>query len=183
MMDLLILILFTIIVLICLVIAFYTFIYNKFQDTIIRINEVEATIDNNLRQKYDLINRSISIIKANVEIKSAVFDDIIRLRSRKISNFDLDRKLINASNEFLSIKEEHKDVLKSDELKKITKQVTEIDDKLNVFRDYYNSNIVKYNKMVKTFPTNIIARLCKYDDKLFFDMKDMSDDIVDDFKL
>ena len=69
-MDFLILILFLIIVLICVAIAIYTFIYNKFQDTIIRINEVEATIDNNLRQKYDLINRSISIIKANVEIKS-----------------------------------------------------------------------------------------------------------------
>ena len=70
----LILVLFLIIILICIIIAFYTYIYNKFQDTIIRINEVEATIDSSLRQKYDLINRSISIIKANVEIKSEMFD-------------------------------------------------------------------------------------------------------------
>jgi len=182
-MDLLILVLFTIIVLICIVIAFYTFIYNKFQDTIIRINEVEATIDSNLRQKYDLINRSISIIKANVEIRSKVFDDVARLRSRKISNFDLDRKLVCACNEIISVKDEHKEEIKSDELKKIIKQLKEIDDKLETFRDYYNSNIVKYNKMVKTFPTNIVALLCKYEDKLFFDMKNMTDDDVEDFKL
>ncbi len=182
-MDMLILVLFLIIILICIIIAFYTYIYNKFQDTIIRINEVEATIDSSLRQKYDLINRSISIIKANVEIKSEMFDEIVRLRSRKISNFDLDRKLINVSNEFLRIKEEHKEALQSDELKKIEKQLKEIDDKLSIYRDYYNSNIVKYNKMVKSFPTNIVALLCKYEDKLFFDMKNMNDDIVNDFKL
>ena len=144
-MDMLILVLFLIIILICIIIAFYTYIYNKFQDTIIRINEVEATIDSSLRQKYDLINRSISIIKANVEIKSEMFDEIVRLRSRKISNFDLDRKLINVSNEFLRIKEEHKEALQSDELKKIERQLKEIDDKLSIYRDYYNSNIVKYN--------------------------------------
>ena len=182
-MDMLILVLFLIIILICIIIAFQTYIYNKFQDTIIRINEVEATIDSSLRQKYDLINRSISIIKANVEIKSEMFDEIVRLRSRKISNFDLDRKLINVSNEFLRIKEEHKEALQSDELKKIEKQLKEIDDKLSIYRDYYNSNIVKYNKMVKSFPTNIVALLCKYEDKLFFDMKNMNDDIVNDFKL
>ncbi len=182
-MDMLILVLFLIIILICIIIAFYTYIYNKFQDTIIRINEVEATIDSSLRQKYDLINRSISIIKANVEIKSEMFDEIVRLRSRKISNFDLDRKLINVSNEFLRIKEEHKEALQSDELKKIERQLKEIDDKLSIYRDYYNSNIVKYNKMVKSFPTNIVALLCKYEDKLFFDMKNMNDDIVNDFKL
>lgn len=182
-MDLLILILFIIIVLICIIIAFYTFTYNKFQDTIIRINEVEATIDNNLRQKYDLINRSISIIKANIEVKNQVFDEVARLRSRKISNFDLDRKLIEATQEIIGIKDENKDKIKSDELKKNIKQLLEIDDKLTIFKDYYNSNIVKYNKMVKTFPTNIIALLCKYNDKLFFDMKDMNDDDVEDFKL
>lgn len=182
-MDLLILILLTIIVLTCVLIAFYTFIYNKFQDSIIRINEVEATIDSNLRQKYDLINRSISIIKANVEVKNNVFEEVVRLRSRKISNFDLDRKLITASNELVTIYEKNKKDIKSEEITKIINQLNDIDTKLNTYREYYNSNIVKYNKMIKTFPTNIVALLCKYNDKLFYDMKNMNDDIVDDFKL
>ena len=182
-MDLLILILFAIIVFICIIIAIYTFMYNKFQDVIIRISEVEASIDTNLRQKYDNINRSISIIKANIEIKNEVFDEIIRLRSRKISNFDLDRKLVLAYNELLNIKETNKKEINSDELNKIFKQLKDVDMKLDTYRDYYNANIVKYNKMVKSFPTNIVAFMCKYQERLFYDMKDMSDDDVEDFKL
>lgn len=182
-MDLLILILFIIIILICIIIACYSFVYNKFQDSIIRINEAEATIDTNLRQKYDLINRSISLINANLEIDNSVFDEIVKLRSRKISNFDLDRKLVNACNEIYTINETHKKELKSDEINKIIKQLKEIDDKLITYRNYYNQNIVKYNKLTKSFPTNIVARLCKYDTKTFFDNKNMEDDDINDFKL
>lgn len=182
-MDLLVIILLSIIIFVCIIIAFYTYLYNKFQDVIIRINEVEATIDTNLRNKYDLLNKSISIIKGNVEIKNDIFDEIVKLRSRKISNFDLDRKLILAFNEFNSLKDKHKELNKSDELNKIEKDINEIDNKLVIFRDYYNDNITNYNRMVKSFPTKIIAIINKYEEKLFFDRKDMNDDDFNDFKL
>ena len=59
----------------------------------------------------------------------------------------------------------------------------ELDEKLVVNRDYYNKNIAEYNKLIVMFPTNIVARMCKYEQKLFFDRKDMSDDDFNDFKL
>ena len=62
-MEILLLIIIVIIVLICAAVIFYATVYNKFQDYIIRINEVEALIDTNLRNKYDLINRAIPIVK------------------------------------------------------------------------------------------------------------------------
>ena len=51
---------------ICLLLIWYVNIYNHFQSYIIRINEVESMIDNYLRNKYDLINRAIPIIKGNI---------------------------------------------------------------------------------------------------------------------
>lgn len=182
-MDLLVLILLTIIIIICIIFAGYTYLYNKFQDFIIRINEAEANIDTNLRHKYDLINKVVSTIKSKEEIKSDIFDEIIKLRSRKISNFDLDRKLILAFNEFINIKNNNKEFNKNDELNNIETEINEIDNKLVVLREYYNDNISKYNRIVKTFPSNIVALINKYDEKLFFDRKDMNDNDFDDFKL
>ena len=54
-MDALMLILFGMILVICFLVGIYTILYNKIQDYIIRIQEVEAMIDNNLRNKYDNI--------------------------------------------------------------------------------------------------------------------------------
>lgn len=157
------------------------------QDYIIRINEVESRIDNNLRNKYDNMNKCVSIIKGNdtinKELDKNMFEEIIKLRTRKISNFDLDRKLVEANNNFITLKEKYKDLKENEEINSITKKIDEIDENLIVNKDYYNKNIAEYNKLVKLFPTNIVARLCKYEEKLFFDRKDMSDEDFNDFKL
>lgn len=182
-MDILILILFVLIILFCIMCLIYMTTYNKVNDLIIRINEVEANIDTLLRSKYDLINRSISVIKGNSDIKNDIFEEIIKLRSRKISNFELERKLTSAYNEFLTIKDSNKDLLKSEELVKISVSLEEINDKLAILIDYYNKNITAYNKMITLFPSNIIAKINKFKTRLFFDRKDMSDDDYKDFKL
>lgn len=186
-MDALMLILLGMIVVMCIIIAIYTIQYNKLQDYIIRINEVESIIDNNLRNKYDNINKCVSLIKGNEkineEIDKKMFEEIVRLRTKKISNFDLDRKLVEANNSFVTLKEKYKELRENEEIINISQKINELDEILNVNRDYYNKNIADYNKLVKLFPTNIVAKICKYEEKLFFDRKDMSDDDFNDFKL
>lgn len=181
-MDILILTLFILILLFCIISLIYMLIYNKLNDLIIRINEVEASIDSNLRNKYDLINRSVSIIKGTTDIKNNTFEEIVKLRSRKISNFELERKLSNAYNELLNIKDINEELKQSEELIKISINLEEINEKLLVLIEYYNSNITKYNKMIMMFPTNIVAKINKFNTKLFFDRKDMSDEDYNDFK-
>ncbi len=186
-MDALMLILLGIIIVACLIIGIYMTLYNKLQDYVIRINEVESIIDNNLREKYDNMNKCVSFIKGNEKISekidSKMFDEIVRLRTRKISNFDLDRKLIEANNNLIVLKEKYKELGENKEIALISNKIEELDETLAVNRDYYNKNIAEYNKLVTLFPTNIVAKICKYEEKLFFDQKDMSDEDFNDFKL
>lgn len=182
-MEGLLIVIFIIIVTICAISIFYVITYNRFQDYIIRINEVESMIDNNLRNKYDLLNRAIPIIKSSVPKEKEIFGEIVKLRSRKLGNFELYRILIRASNEFGALKEEFDNIDKSSELKKISTQIKDIDLNLDNQIDYYNENISIYNNLLKKFPSNVVAIFCKYKEKLFFDRKDMNDDDYNDFKL
>lgn len=181
-MDILFIILLSFIILICIIGTIYTISYNNFQDRIIRINEVEANLDTNLRTKYDHISKIVSIIKNNNdELKSPILDEIVRLRARKINNFDLDRKLIEALTEISTIKE--KELPTNEEITKLLNQISEIDEKLETERNYYNKNITEYNKLIKKFPARIVALLCKYTEKTYYDKKNMEDDDEEDFKL
>lgn len=172
-----------IVVITCILIVLYAVTYNKFQDYIIRINEVESIIDSNLRSKYDLLNRAVPIIKVNMKEEKNIFGEIVKLRSRKISNFELYRVLTRTSLEFNSLRKEVSEIDKSDEIKKISKQISDIDISIDNAIDYYNENITTYNTLLKKFPSNIVATFCKYKEKLFFDRKDMNDEDYDDFKL
>ena len=186
-MDTLMLVLFGIIIITCIIVGIYINYYNKLQDYIIRINEVESILDNNLREKYDIINKCVSLIKSNdaivEEVDKNLFEEIVKLRTRKISNFDLDRKLIEANNNFISLKEKYKELKENKEIISISKKLDDIDEAIIVNRKYYNKNIAEYNKLVAVFPTNMVARICKYEKKLYYDRKDMTDDDFNDFKL
>ena len=182
-MNTFLIILFTIIVLALVLSITYIILYNKINDTIIRINEAENRIDNNLRDKYDTLNRLQTLIKGKIKISDEKFKDILKLRSRKLSNFELDRILVKVHNDFISIYDKHEELRSSDEIYKSYKQLELIDEELNTLRTYYNANISTYNKMIKKFPTLIIAKIKKYKERLFYDLKDQNDDDYEDFKL
>lgn len=176
-------ILLIIIILIVIGAIYYIYEYNKINETIIRIDEAESRIDNNLRDKYDLINRIITLIKGKIKLKDDAFKDVIKLRARKISNFELDRTLVNAENEFLSIYESNKELRDSDEIYKASRQLELINEELTTLRNYYNNNISTYNASLVKFPTNIIAKVKNYKERTFYDLKNMKDDDYKDFKL
>ena len=88
-----VIILIIIVVLFLLFIAF-SIIYNKFQDYIIRINEVEGKIDEAIREKFDIIIKLNNIIKEKIKTKKVLVDDISKLKDKKISSFEIDRKLV-----------------------------------------------------------------------------------------
>lgn len=170
-------------IILCIAFMYLVSIYNKFQTYIIRINEAEANIDSTLRKRFDLLNKSIGIIKANTNIEGEILEIIVKLRSRKLSNFELDRQLYEAINEFNKIKEENPNLKNSDSFIKIDLGLAESEADIVASRKYYNDIITDYNHLARVFPSNLVAIVCKYKQKLYFDGKDMNDDIINDFKL
>lgn len=170
-------------IIICLLLICYINIYNMFQSYIIRINEAEAFIDTTLRKRFDLLNKSVNIIKVNTKTKEEVLGIVAKLRSQKLSNFDLDRKLYDAINEFNKYKETYEELKNNEEFVKIELGLFESEAEIVAARKYYNDIITDYNKLVRSFPTIIVAKLNGYNLKNYFDGKDMNDEIINDFKL
>ncbi len=171
------------VIIIGLLSVYYVIMYNKYQEYIIRINESESKIDNNIREKFDLLGKAINVIRGTLDIEGDIFPDIIKLRSRKLSSFELNRKLAETMIEFDKVKNDNEKLLKSDTFKEIDEKLRNIEVDLDALQKYYNSIISKYNTLVRSFPSNIIAKISHYKLKNYFDGKDMNDDITNDFKL
>lgn len=162
-----------IIIIVCILMIWYVATFNSFQNYIIRINEADANIDSILRKRYDLLNKSIGIIKSNTDQKK-VLENLKEIRSQKLSNFELDRKIYEAINEFNLYKEEYKDLKKSEGFMKIELGINETEAEIEALRKYYNDIITDYNKLVKSFPSNIVGLFCHFKNKTYFDGKDLS---------
>ena len=166
----------SVIIVVCLILILLVATYNHFQDYIIRINEADVNIDAVLRKRFDLLNKSIGIIKANTKTEEEVLEGIIKLRSKKLSNFELDRNLYDAINEFHTIKEKYPELQTNEEFVKIEINLMESESEIVGLRKYYNDIITDYNKLVKSCPSNFIAILKNYKPKDYFDGNNLDEE-------
>lgn len=161
----------TLLILITISILLVVFVttFNQFQDYTIRINEAEESIDAVLRKRFDLLNKSIGVIKANCDTKDNVLEQIVKIKSKKITNFELDRQLYDSINEFNNYKENYPKLKDCEAYLKIELSLVESEAEIVSLRKYYNDIITDYNKMVKSVPSNFIALIMRCKTKAYFD--------------
>ncbi|MDE5539755.1 MAG: LemA family protein, partial [Bacilli bacterium] len=99
-----------------------------------------------------------------------------------ISDFDMDRKLSEGFTLILKMRDDL-GLEQDDDLNNEIEKIKRLDEKLTAAKNYYNKNTSLTNAIIRRFPTNVIARIHKFKIKLFFDGKDMADEIIDDFKM
>ena len=177
-----------IVILIILVLIFTIFIianiiYNKFQDYIIKINEVEGKIDDTLRNKFDNILKINNIIKERIKTKKELVDDLENLKNEDKSSFEIYRILTESYNKIDFVRKQYKEASTSEEINKLFNEIDDMDESLKAYIKFYNENIVGYNSLIRKFPYNIIGIILKYEEKMFFDGKDLNDENIKDFKL
>lgn len=160
---------------------FYATIYNNLVTYKLKIDKSEGIIDEALRQKYDLITK-LNIPIKNVVTKKDYLKDYIELKDKRISNYELDRKLSEAYNIILEVKNDHEE-LNTKEINKDIKEIEKLNETLVSCKTYFNNNTSELNKLIRKFPTNIVAKIHGYKIKPFFDGKNMQDAVIDDFKL
>lgn len=170
-------------ILICIALMWYIITYNKYQSFIIRINEAEANIDSSLRKRFDLLTKSSGIIKTTLSLEEDIMPNLEKLRSKKLTNFELDRDLYISINEFHVLLEAHPELKENEEVMKIMIGISETEIEISALRKYYNDTITDYNKLVRNFPSNIVGIISKYKIRTYFDGKNMEDEIINDFKL
>ena len=110
-------------------------------------------------------------------------EDLTKLKSKKISNFDLDRKLYDSLNEFEYYKENFPNLMDIDSFKKISEQLKDSEYEIIALRKFYNDSITEYNILIRKFPSNIVGKILKYKEKNYYDGKNLNDDIINDFNI
>jgi hypothetical protein len=161
---------------------YYVVYFNKLNDLKTKIMEAESIIDENLRIKYETLIRISNSLKKHMKSDKNYFKEYEKLRDINISNFDMDRKLNEGFTLILKMIDDLN--LNSDEdLNKEIENIRRLDEKLTATKNYYNKNTSLENAIIRKFPTNFIARIHNFKLKLFFDGKDMEDEIIDDFKV
>ncbi len=161
----------------------YIILYNQMQYLKTKIEQAEGLIDDTLRERYDYLVRANDIVKSTLVSNKDYFKDYIALKDKKITNFEMDRKLKEAFNLLNKLKNDYEELDNNKDLKEIMKDIKSSNEKITAGCNFYNHNTTDLNTLIRKFPSNIIAKLHGFKISPFFDGKDMTDEIYNDFKL
>lgn len=175
-----------VLVIIVLIVSIMFFIYNIYHDKLtflnIKLSSIEEKINSTLIKRKELIKDSEKIIRNITKTNKQIYEGFEEVNEKETSMMELDRKLLVYINEFHLIKDKYQKLQKDDDFQKIAFKINETEDLLNAYKDYYNNNASKYNKLIKRFPVIITTILKRRKEKLFFDKKSSNDSDYNDFK-
>lgn len=175
-----------IIIITVLIISLILIVYNIYHDKIIflsiKLNDIEEKISSTLIKRKELIKDSELIIKRITNTDKEIYSGLSKLEDKNVNMMELDRKLLVYISEFHLIKDKYQQLQKDEEFQKIAFKITETEDLLNAYKNYYNDNAEKYNRLIKQFPLIITTLIKRRKEKLFFDSKSLGDSDYNDFK-
>ena len=153
-----------IIAIICLIFAIY---HNKFQISIIKIEEAENNIDLFLEKKLDLLKRAQPIIKKELKLDSFL-EQLEERYIQDLNHFELNNLLKTEFDELFQILDENEKLFKSESLVRIIEELNDNEIDLVAAVKFYNDTVVTFNQLIVSFPSNIIRLFFGYKKKEFY---------------
>ena len=154
-----------IIVIITLLLLIIVINNNKFQFSIIKIDKAEEDISIYLDKKKELLNRARPIILK--ELKLDTFLENLDDNLDEMNNFQEYELLKNDYNKFFKTLDENEKLLKSENLLSILEDLNDNEEDIVGAIKFYNDTVVEFNKLLVSFPSNIIGFFKRYKRKDF----------------
>lgn len=169
------LILFSFIVFIIVLLAIYVIrTYNQFISLGERVANGKAQIAAQIESRWDAITNLIAATKQYASYEAETLENIINKRVRVTENSELEQ-LENEEEKFnqmfsrlLAISENYPDLKASEVYKQTMASVEKFENNVRHARMMYNDIVTRFNRLVRMFPSNIIAMIFKFNVKSYF---------------
>ena len=149
--------------------------YNRFIKTNNKVKEAESSIDVLLNQRFDLLPNLIETVKGYSKHESGTLEELARLRSSyNDTNFSVNEtnKIDRGFGRLMAIAENYPELKANTNFLSLQSSLTSIEDKLNRARLNYNYYVTRYNNLVESIPSNIVAKIFGFNKKELFKLDD-----------
>jgi LemA protein len=151
---------------------------NTFVRLSIDIEEGMASIDNQLKRRYDLIPNLVNTVKGYAKHEKELLDSISKARAGLISP-NIDEKMAATSqtsgllNRLLAVAEAYPDLKANTSFEKLQVELVGTEDKISYARQFYNGKVGIFNKKILMFPSNIVASMFGFTKQAFFEVDEV----------
>jgi len=173
-------ILITIIVILFILIIWYISTYNKLKRATIKIDEALSGIDVALTKRYDVLTKTIEVVKGYAKHEKEVLFAVIKLREKMTikERNDVNNSMDENFQKINAIAESYPELKADENFRMLQKTIIDVEEHLQAARRLYNSNIAIYNELVSRIPSIIVAKNLKMTPKDFFEADETTKEML-----
>ncbi|MDR1697724.1 MAG: LemA family protein [Erysipelotrichaceae bacterium] len=149
----------------------YAVSFNALNKAKLKVDSALSGIDVMLEKRYDLLTKSIEVVKAYAKYESTTIHETIKSRTNLNEIMKFDGQLTSDFKGLKVVAEAYPTLLSANNYLELQKQIADLEDNLAASKRLYNSNVTYLNELIVNFPTNLFAR--KYQKAEFYKIDDI----------
>ena len=155
--------------------------YNKLVGLDQAVQSQWAQVENVYQRRADLIPNLVETVKAYATHEREVFERVAEARAQSLAARGVaqaataDVAMTAALTGLFGIAEAYPELRASENFQRLQAELSDTEDKIAAARRYYNTTVRRFNSLIQSVPTNIIARIGGFREREFFRIEDDGD--------
>ena len=139
-----------------------------------KVREQWSQIETQLQRRADLIPNLVNTVKGYAKHEEKIFTEVADARSRLLSaqgpaaKAEAGAQLNSVLGRLLAVAENYPQLKASDNFVRLQDELAGTENRIAVERKRYNESVADFNKAVKHFPTNLVAKLLGFSQREYF---------------
>ena len=166
-------------------------VFNRLVRTRQMANEAWSGIDVQLKRRADLVPNLVDTVKGYAAHERTVLEQVTELRNRAqavpqgdvAARAQAEGALSVALGKLIALAENYPDLKASSNFLGLQQQLSDLENELQMARRYYNGAVRNLNVLVQSFPSNLIAGICGFAQRDYFEISDAADRAVPQVEL
>lgn len=163
-------------------------IYNQLVSKKNMVQEGWSGIDVQLKRRTDLVPNLVAAVKGYMGHESSVLQNVTEIRQKALSAKNMNEReqaeglLSSALSKIFAIAENYPDLKANTTFLELQKDLTMIEDQIQLSRRYYNGASRDYNILIQAFPSSLIANYFKFSPVSYFELENAAERAVPQVK-
>ncbi len=160
------------------VLVTFVWLYNRLVRLRTRADDGWATIDVQLRRRYDLIPNLVETVKGYATHERELFERVTEARTTAIAaggvadQASAENAVTAGLAKLMAVVEAYPQLEADAQFLALQEELVGTESKIAYARQFYNDQVRLLNTAIGTFPSNLVARAFGFAERAFFDIDD-----------
>ncbi len=154
----------TTIAVIAVLLLYVIAVYNGLVARRNQAREAWATVDTQLKRRYDLIPNLVETVRGAAKHESETLSAVTAARNAAMAangpaSADAQNKLTQTLKSLFAVAESYPDLKANQNFLELQRELTDTETKIQASRQFYNTVVMALNTQIEQFPSSIVARM------------------------